>query len=569
MVDFKIEITKVISNVCKIEEKDLIEFVEIPPNSDLGDYAFPCFRLAKQFKQSPIVIAQQLKKEINLDNNIIQRVEAVGGYLNFYINKKLLAQTVLNEISEKKQLYGSCNIGNGKNVVIEYSSPNIAKPFHIGHLRTTVIGGALYKIYNFLGYNSIGINYLGDWGLQFGKVMAGMSMWKDEYDFTKNEIDSILKIYVRFSSKEKEEPEIINLARDWFKRLENGEQHARTIWEWIRKISIENYEKTYKLLNSKFDLYRGEAYYNDKIQEVVEELKEKGLLKESQGAQVVDLEAYDMPPCIVITSAGTSIYATRDIAALIDRIKMFDFAKMLYIVGNEQQLHFRQFFKVLELMGYGEYVKNSEHVSFGLVVDKYGEKIGSRKGNSVSLEDILQESINKVKKIIEEKNPSLLDKEDVAKKVGIGAIVFNDLSNSRVKDETFDWDMILNFNGETGPYIQYTYVRAISILEKVQKLPVISEIDFSKIQDTEAISVLKLLYCFTDIVKNAGDKNEPSIISRYLIDLAQSYSTFYNQHQIIGKEKSVQDARVYLTYCVSIVLKTGCGLLGIDMPNRM
>jgi len=569
MIDFKMEIAKAISKITNIEEKELASYIEIPPNSDLGDYAFPCFKLAKALRKAPPAIAQEIKEKIDLDEKIIEKIEIVGGYLNIYINKETLVSNVLKEVAEKQEKYGSSNTGKGRNVVIDYSAPNIAKPFHIGHLRSTVIGGALYKIYNFLGYNSVGINYLGDWGLQFGKVMAGYDMWKDEYDFSQSEIQAILKIYIRFNQEEKEKPELTEMAREYFKRLEEGNKKEVETWEWIRKISLENYQKTYDLLNSKFDSYNGESYYNDKMDAVVDEIKEKGLLKESEGAQVVDLEKYDMPPCIIITSAGTTIYATRDLASLKDRINKYDFDKAIYVVGNEQRLHFKQVFKVLELIGYPEYAAKCEHVPFGLVVDKDGEKIGSRKGNSVFLEDILKEAIQKVEKIIDEKNPNLENKEEVARKVGVGAIIFNDLSNSRIKDEIFDWDMLLNFQGETGPYIQYIYVRTRSLLEKAGYVPEIDKVDFSKLQEKEAIETIKLLYRFNDVVEAAATKNEPSVVARYLIDVAQSFSSFYNEHKIITEDKEVQDARLALTYCVGNVLKTGVTLLGMEMPNKM
>ena len=404
MVNFKQEIAKEIAEVTNLDSKELENYIEIPPNSDLGDYAFPCFKLAKELRKAPPMIANDIKENIKIDEKIIEKIEVVGGYLNIYVNKQTLAKEVLEDVAKNKEKYGSSDIGKGKNVVIDYSAPNIAKPFHIGHLRSTVIGGALYKIYNFLGYNSVGINFLGDWGLQFGKVMAGIKLWKDEYDFKNDEMSSILKTYIRFNKEEKEKPELTDLARAEFKKLEDGDQETYKLWEHIRKISLENYEKTYKLLNSKFDSYNGEAYYNDKMEPVVEELKEKGLLKESQGAQVVDLEKYNMPPCIIITSAGTTIYATRDLASLEDRMNTYNFDKAIYVVGNEQALHFKQVFKVFELMGYENYAKNCVHVPFGLVVDKDGEKIGSRKGNSVFLEDILNEAIDKVKDIINEKN---------------------------------------------------------------------------------------------------------------------------------------------------------------------
>lgn len=569
MIDFKENIAQKISEVTNIDKEELKTYIEIPPNSDLGDYAFPCFKLAKSLRKAPPVIASEIKETIKLDDGSIEKIEIVGGYLNIYINKASLAETVLKEVAQKQEKYGSSNIGMGKNVVIDYSAPNIAKPFHIGHLRSTVIGGALYKIYNFLGYNSVGINYLGDWGLQFGKVMAGYDMWKDEYDFSQSEIQAILKIYVRFCQEEKEKPEFTELAREYFKRLEDGEEKEVETWKWIRRISLENYQKTYNLLNSKFDSYNGESYYNDKMDAVVDELREKGLLKESEGAQVVDLSEYDIPPCIIITSAGTTIYATRDLASLKDRINKYDFDKAIYVVGNEQRLHFKQVFKVLELMGYPEYARKCEHVPFGLVVDKDGEKIGSRKGNSVFLEDILKEAIQKVEKIIDEKNPGLEDKGEVARKVGVGAIIFNDLSNSRIKDEIFDWDMLLNFQGETGPYIQYIYVRTRSLLEKAGYVPDLENINFSKLQEKEAVETLKLLYRFNEFVTLAADKNEPSIISRYLIDVAQNFSTFYNEHKIITEDKTVQDARLALTYAVGTVLKSGVTLLGMEMPNKM
>jgi arginyl-tRNA synthetase len=569
MINFKKEIAEAIAKVTNLDAKELENYLEIPPNSNLGDYAFPCFKLAKDLRKAPPMIANDIKENIEIDANIIERIDVVGGYLNIFINKETLIKTVLEDVARKNEKYGSSDIGQGKNVVIDYSAPNIAKPFHIGHLRSTVIGGALYKIYNFLGYNSVGINYLGDWGLQFGKVMAGISLWKDEYDFEKDEMASILKIYIRFNQEEKENPELTDLARKSFKKLEDRDQETVKLWEHIREISLENYQKTYKLLNSKFDSYNGEAYYNDKMDPVVDELKEKGLLKESQGAHVVDLEEYNMPPCIIITSAGTTIYATRDLASLKDRINKYNFDKAIYVVGNEQQLHFKQVFKVLELMGYEEYASKCEHVPFGLVVDKDGEKIGSRKGNSVFLEDILNEAIDKVKDIINEKNPDIEDKDEIARKVGVGAIIFNDLSNSRIKDEIFDWDMLLNFQGETGPYIQYIYVRTRSLLAKAGYTPKIEEVDFSKLNEKAAIETLKLIYMFNEVIESAADKNEPSILSRYLINLSQSFSTFYNDNKIITDDKAVQDARLFLTYAVGTVLKTGVELLGMEMPERM
>ena len=570
MINYKNEISKLISNSINIAYDKIIGFIEIPNNSNLGDYAFPCFRLAKELKMSPQKIAEQILENMKYDKELIDNVEIVGGYLNFFINKGTLVRETIKDFDKKRENYGSSNIGNGKNIVIDYSSPNIAKPFHIGHLRSTVIGGALYKIYKFLGYNSVGFNFLGDWGVQFGKVMAGISLWKDEYEFIEGkEIDTILQIYVRFSKEEKENPEMTNLAKSWLRKLEEHDEETYKIWEWIRKISLENFKKTYKLLNSSFDVYHGEAYYNDKMQGIIEELKNKNLLVESEGAQVVNLDKYDMPPCIIITSAGTSIYATRDLASLEDRAKTYDFEKAIYVVGSEQQLHFKQIFKVFELMGYEKYAKNCIHVPFGLVVDKNGKKIGSRTGNSVILEDIIYEAIDKVKNIILEKNPSIENIDETARKIGVGAIIFNDLNNSRLKDEIFDWDMMLNFNGETGPYIQYMYVRTKSILDKAGYVPNISDINTNKLLDEDSINIIKNIYLFNDIIVEAANKNEPSIISRYVLDIAKNYSVFYNNNRILSDDNDTTSARLYLTYMVNIVIENATKLLGMEMPEKM
>ena len=572
-MNYKLEIAKNISKITNINADEIVNYIEIPPNSDMGDYAFPCFRLAKELKKAPVQIAQDIKDKYEIDD-IIQKIDVVNGYLNFYTNKAKFVENIMKEVNEKGQQYGTSNIGQGKTVVIDYSAPNIAKPFHIGHLRTTVIGGALYKIYKFMGYNVVGINYLGDWGIQFGKVMAGIALWGNEYDLSNNEtaINSILQIYVRFNKEEKENPDLTDLARQWFKKLESGDNEAVEKWKWIRKLSLDNYQKTYDLLNSKFDSYNGEAYYEDKMDVVIEELEKKGLLKESQGAKVVDLEEYNMPPCIIITSNGTTIYATRDLAAFIDRIKTYDFDKIIYVVGGEQKLHFCQIFKVLELMGYEKYVQRAEHVPFGLVVDKDGEKIGSRKGNSVSLEDILNQSIDKVKNIISEKNPDLDEKqkEDIAKKVGVGAIIFNDLSNSRIKDEIFDWDMLLNFNGETGPYVQFMYVRTKSILEKSNiDINNIEDFKFELLKEKEELDIVKIISNFEESILNAMNKNEPSILTRYIIDLASAYSSFYAKHIVISDDIELTKVRLLLTKQVGDIIKKGMSLLGIDCPEKM
>ncbi len=571
MKKIKLQIANDIASITNLDAKNIYEYIEIPPDSKMGDYAFPCFKLAKDLKKAPPAIAQDIKNGFNnISNDDIDKIEVVGGYINFFVNKIQCIKSVFNDVADKGEFYGSSMEGKGKKAIIEYSSPNIAKPFHIGHLRSTVIGGALYNIYKFMGYDVVGINHLGDWGIQFAKVMAGISLWKEEYNFDVNPIDEILKIYVRFSNEEKESEELTNLARQWFIRLEHGDEEAVNLWTWIRKISLESYNKTYDLLNSKFDSTNGEAFYNDKMQAIVEELEQKNLLVESEGAKVVMLDKYDMPPCIIITSTGTTIYATRDLAALKYRIDTYNFDKMVYVVGGEQQLHFKQFFKVMSLMGYEDYVKKCEHVYFGLIVDKNGEKIGSRKGNSVLLKDIFNEAINKSLEIIEQKNPTLENKEEIAKDIGVGAIIFNDLSNNRIKDEIFDLDIMLNFNGETGPYVQFMYVRTRSILEK-SNIDVcdISNIDFSLLQEEETFEMIKHIAKFEETLKNALDKNEPSILTRYIVTLAQMYSSFYAKYTIMCDDEKTRNARLVLTKYVGDILKKGMNLLGMNCPEKM
>ncbi len=564
MIDFKEEIAKKISAITNIGFDEIKQYIEIPPNVEMGDYTFPCFKLAKELKKSPQVIAEEIKPQIS--GELIEKVEVVGGYLNIFIKKSAFVVDVMNEAIAHGKNYGRTLEKNDKTIVIDYSSPNIAKPFHIGHLRSTVIGNALYKIYKFLGYNVIGVNHLGDWGMGVCRTIAGYNMWKDEYDFSENPINAILQIYVRYNNIEKEDPDFKIHATNVLKKLEDNDEETTKIWKWIIDVSLQNYQKVYKLMNCEFDSYNGEAFYNDKMDRVVNELKAKNLLVESEGAMVVMMDE-DIPPCMILTSQGTTIYATRDLAALLYRIDNYNFDKCLYVVASEQSLHFKQVFETLSKMGYEEYAKRCEHIPFGLVLDEDGHKMGSRKGNATTLEEIFDESISKSLKIIEEKNPDLEDKEEVAKKVGVGAVIFNDLANSRIKDEIFDWNQILSFNGETGPYLQYTYVRTRSILRKAGNVP--TEADFSLLNDAESYEVVRLIGSFKETVEAAASKNEPSIISRYLLDLAKSFSRFYNEHQVITDNKSVQDARVLLTKVTGDVIKEGLGLLGIQCPEKM
>ena len=566
MIDLKEEIAEKISKIINV--KIAREYIETPPDSNMGDYAFPCFRLAKELKKSPQLIAEEIKNKIETDN-IIEKIETASGYLNFYINKLELSKIVLNEIASKKEQYGSSLIGNGKNVVIDYSAPNIAKPFHIGHLRSTVIGGALYRIYKFLGYNSIGINHLGDYGTQFGKLIEGYKLWHDEYNIDENPIDELTKIYIRINEECKKDEEVLNRCRENFRQLEIGNEEYVELWKKFRDLSIKEFQRIYDMLDSKFDSWNGEAFYIDKMQEVIDKLEATGKLVESEGARVIDLEDKGMPPCIICKSNGSSIYATRDLAAILYRARTYDFEKALYVTSYEQALHFKQIFEVSKLLGLDEkYTNNLIHVPFGMVHLKTG-KMSTREGNIIKLEDLLNESIQRAKKIIENKNPELENKDEVAKKVGIGAVIFNDLSNSRIKDEIFDWDTLLNFQGETGPYVQYIYVRTKSILEKAGYIPEIKDVDGTALQDEASIKVLKLLYNFGDVVLQSAEKNEPSIVARYLIDLSQSFSNFYTVNKVITEDKKTQDARLYLTYACGLVIKTGMELLGIKMPNKM
>ena len=564
-MDYKQEIANRLNSITNIDAQELASYIEIPPDKALGDYAFPCFKLAKSLKKAPPVIAEEIKSALKTDE-IIHEVNVVGGYLNIFVNKLSFLQSVMEEALNKGEAFGQSNIGKDKTIVIDYSSPNIAKPFHIGHLRTTVIGGALYKIYQFLGYHVVGINHLGDWGMGVSKTIAGYQMWKDEYDFSEDPIKSILAIYVRFNKLEKEDESYKELAREAFIKLENGDEEVVKLWKWIIQISLENYKKIYDLIGCHFDSWNGEAFYNDKMDRVVKELEEKNLLVDSEGAKVVMMPD-NMPPCIIITSAGTTIYATRDLAALLYRIDTYHFDKALYVVGAEQSLHFKQVFKTLELMGYEQYAKTCEHIPFGLILDQNGEKIGSRKGTAITLEEIFHEAIDKALKIIEEKNPNLENKEEVAKMVGVGAIIFNDLANNRIKDEIFDWDSVLNFAGETGPYMQYTYVRTQSILRNAPEITF--PIQYDKLNDAEAIEVVKLLAKFQEVLISATEKNEPSFISRYLIDLAQAFSRFYNEHHIMCEDKETQNARLALTKVTGTTIKTGLSLLGIQCPEKM
>ncbi len=568
MIDFKDKIAEEISKVLELTKEELKEYIEIPKDTKMGDYALPCFKLAKEMKKSPVIIANEIKEKIEMPNKYISKIEAVNGFLNIFINNEMLIENVLDEMESKKENYGSSNIGNGKNIIVEYSSPNIAKPFHVGHLRTTVIGRALYNMYKFLGYNTIGINHLGDWGTQFGKLIEGYKRFGNEYDLEENPIDKLTEIYVRINELCKEDESVLDDCRNNFKKLEDGDEYCTQVWQKFKDLSLKEFQRIYDILDVHFDSNNGESFYSDKMQEVVDILRKNNKLLESQGAEIVDLEYKNMPPLMVTKSNGSTTYATRDLAAILYRARTYDFDKCIYVVAYEQNLHFKQVFEVAKFLDLDEkYTNGLIHVPYGMVRLKTG-KMSTREGTLIKLEDILKEAVTRAKAIIEEKNPNIEGKDDIAKKVGIGAVIFNDLSNNIIKDEVFDWDIMLNFQGETGPYIQYMYVRTKSILEKENYVMNKDLVDISELEE-HGIELIKQIYSFNDIVKQAVDKNEPSIISRYLIDVAKLYSSFYNDNKIIVEDEKIKNTRLCLTYMVGNVLKIGTGLLGMEMPDRM
>lgn len=571
MKNFRQIIAKLIHKVSNINEKKLETYIETPKDTKNGDYSFPCFKLAKELKKAPPVIANEIKEGIEKDIeeiNEIEKVEVIGGYLNFFINKSILAQEVLKEVSKDEE-YGKSELGKGKNIVIDYSSPNIAKPFHIGHLRTTLIGNSLYRTYKYLGYNTIGINHLGDYGTQFGKMIEAYKMWGNEYNLEENPINKMMDMYVRINNLCKEDEEVLEKCRENFRLLEAGDKYCVDLWNRFKDLSMIEFNKIYDILNVKFDSYNGEAFYADKTDEVIKILEEKGKLTESEGARIVDLEDVGIStPCIIQKANGSSIYATRDLAAIMYRAKTYDFDKCLYVVAYEQNLHFKQIFEVAKYLVDEKYAKGLEHVSYGMVSLPTG-KMSTRLGNVVKIEDLINGTIEKAQEIILDKNPDLKNKEEVSKKVGIGAIIFNTLSTVTTKDQIFDWNTALNFQGETGPYIQYTYVRTRSVLEKAGYTPKFEDVKIDKLLDEYSLEVLKLIYNFEDTLIQVTEKNEPSILSRYLIDLAKAYSSFYNENKIIVDDEYIQNARIYLTYAVGKVLKQGAELLGIQMPEKM
>lgn len=558
----------------KLEYKNLgLEFdgiynlIEIPPKDDMGDFSFPCFILAKKLRKNPALIASQLKEELEKEEwEYFSKIESLNAYLNFYINRKFLQGNVLNEIIEKKEDYGKSNMGEGKNTIVEFSSVNIAKPFHIGHIRSTVIGDSIRNIYEFLGYNTIASNYIGDYGTQFGTMIAAYKLWGDDNKLKENPIKELLNLYVRYNNEASNNEEMMDAAREEFKNLENGEKEAVRLWSWFKEISFNEFDRVYKLLDIGFDNYDGEAYHSKYMMDVIDELKEKNLLVESDGAQIIDLSKYNLPPAIVIKSNGSSAYITRDIATAINRKKIYDFDENLYIVATQQNLHFQQLWKILELMGYDLY-KGCKHISFGMVSLK-DQTLSTRKGQVVFLEDVLNKAIDKTKEIMKDRDQSLENLDQTAKIVGIGAVKFQELYNSRIKDYVFDWDELLNFEGETGPYVQYTYARAKSVLRRA-KVEDVKTMDFDLLDSNEEFALIKSLGEFKDTIIRAKEKYEPSIVARKVMEISKNFNKFYNTSKIMVEDENLKNQRLALAYATSIVIKSGLKLLGIKTVEKM
>lgn len=564
-MNFKEELAKIISTSLNIDINIVLEQLEVPSSSDNGDYSFPCFKLAKNYKKSPNIIAEEESLKIT-KADWINEIKVEGAYINFFIDKGLFAKCVITKVLKEKDEYGKENIGEKKKIVMDFSSPNIAKPFHIGHLRSTVIGNALYNAFNYMGYTSVSINHLGDWGTQFGKLIVAYRLWGDKQEIEKKGINELMRLYVKFHDEAEKDNSLEDEARNWLIKMQDGDEEAITYWTWFRDISIIEFNRIYDMLDIKFDSWRGESFYTDKMHKVIEELEEKNILIESNGAKVVSLEEYNMPPCLILRKDGGTLYPTRDIAAAIYRKETYNFEKCLIVVALDQSLHFKQFFKVIELMG-RDWAKDLVHVGFGLVRFAEG-KLSTRKGNVVLMEDIIKMAINKTRDIIQEKNPTINNKEEIAKDVAIGAIIFNDLYNSRIKDVVFSFESMLNFEGDTGPYVQYTHVRACSILNKA-KLEITDNINFSILEDKYSKEVLTLVAMFSNKILEVINKYEPYILSRYLIDLCKAFNKFYINNSVLSSEEDVKVARLAVVLCVKQVLNNGLSILGIKAPTQM
>ena len=553
-----------------LENSEIRELIEVPADSKMGDYAFPCFKLAKLLRKAPPMIAKSIAEQIAAAD-MFEKVESVNAYVNMFISRDAFIDDVVKEVITKGDAFGSSDIGAGRKVIVEYSSPNIAKPFHIGHIRSTVIGNSIYKIYDFLGYDAFRINHLGDYGTQFGKMICAYRHWGNKEDVINEPIKTLLSYYTKFHVEVETHPELDDEAREIFAKLEKGEPEEVALWQWFRDESLKEFTRVYKMLGIEFDSYNGESFYSDKMPRFVEELKAKGLLEESQGAQIVNLEEYGMSPALITKSDGSTLYITRDIAAAVYRKETYDFYKNLYIVASQQNLHFQQWIKILELMGY-EWAKDCVHIPFGLVSLEEGT-MSTRHGRVVFLEDVLNRAVDETRKIIREKGVATDNIDETAKQVGIGAVIFQELSNNRIKDYVFSWDKVLDFNGETGPYVQYTYARAASLMRRADSGALAKaqagDIDVTYIRSDAAYELVKLLEAFPAVVVEAADKYEPSVVTRHIVDIAQSFNRFYHDEHIITDNIEEQAAKLALAQAAKNTIKNGLGLLGIQCPERM
>ena len=573
MIDFKKEIAEIIAkNLEGLTEDEIKSMIEIPQDQSMGDYAFPCFRLAKTMRKAPNLIAAELAEKLQ-GEQLFSEVIPVNAYVNMFVSREEMMKSTVSEVLEEKENFGRSDIGGNKKVIVEFSSPNIAKPFHIGHIRSTVIGNSLSKIYDALGYDVFKINHLGDYGTQFGKMICAYRRWGNREDVINSPIKTLLGYYTKFHVEVEEHPELEDEARAIFTKLEQGSKEEVELWQWFREESLKEFQRVYDMLGIEFDSYNGESFYSDKMPRFEKELSDKGLLQESNGAQVVDLEEYKLGTALIKKSDGSSLYITRDIAAAVYRKENYDFYKNIYVVATQQNLHFQQLFKILELMGY-DWANQCVHVPFGMVRLEEGT-MSTRHGRVVFLEDVLNGAIEKTREIIEEKNPNIENLEEITSQVGIGAVVFNELSNNRIKDYTFKWDQILNFDGETGPYVQYTHARCASLLRKAGEVIVAKaqdpkNVDFALLAKSDsAYELTKLIYAFPGVVEQAGEKYEPSIITRHIIDIAQCFNKFYHDEHIIVDDEVEKTSKIALVIATKRVIATGIGLLGMKAPERM
>ena len=568
MINLKEEIAKLINEqVADLSFDEVKNMIETPQDSKMGDYAFPCFKLAKILRKAPPLIAKGIAEAI-AENDIFEKVEQVNAYVNMFISKEEFVEEVVEEVMERGDDYGKSNVGEGKPVIVEYSSPNIAKPFHIGHIRSTVIGNSINLLWNAMGYKVTRINHLGDYGTQFGKMIVAYRHWGNEEDVRKEPIKTLLHYYTKFHEEAEKDPSLDDEARETFAKLEQGGEEETRLWQWFRDESLKEFNRVYNMLGIEYDSYAGESFYSDKMPAVVQELKDKNLLVPSQGAEIVDLEPYGLTPAPILKSDGSTLYITRDLACAKYRKATYDFYKNIYVVASQQNLHFQQLKKILELMGY-EWSKDIVHVPFGLVSLEEGT-MSTRAGRVVFLEDVLNRAIDETREIIKEKGVATDNIEETAKQVGVGAVVFNELSNNRIKDYVFSWKQVLDFNGETGPYVQYTYARCASILRNAgEDANDLTGFDPSYITGDAAYTLAKEIYALTDVIIEAGEKYEPSILTRHIVDMAQAFNKFYHDEHILTDDKEERKAKLALVVAAKTAIKNGLALLGMEAPERM